>query len=232
MVWAPDSPDLWAPDSATPQRWAPGDLRPGGTLKVLGKGANVSGASGRVSVTVTHSDRGGGLTIDMARSTPVGRASTDVLFGCERPSSRALAPLLVTTRRPFQKYGAVGNMWGAVKAYLNAVGEATAAPVIEKYTGVLAGADVFTPEVAFWLMESMRLNRGDRPAGASMSAVEAPARRRSSAMLLGPSPHCAELGVDPDRLSMSPRWGRARPNLERPLQQAPAPAAVRVRPAA
>src|SRR4029077_15018516 len=60
----------------------------------------------------------------------------------------------------FQKYGAVGNMWGAVKAYLNAVGDAAAAPVIEKYTGVLAAADVFTPDVAFWLMESMRLNRG------------------------------------------------------------------------
>src|SRR4029079_932431 len=60
----------------------------------------------------------------------------------------------------FQKYGAVGNMWGAVKAYLNAVAEATSTPVIEKYTGVLAAADVFTPDVAFWLMESMRLNRG------------------------------------------------------------------------
>ena len=60
----------------------------------------------------------------------------------------------------FAKYGAVGNMWAAVKAYLAAVGEATAAPVIEKYTGVLAAADVFTPDVAFWLMESMRLNRG------------------------------------------------------------------------
>ena len=23
MVWVPDSPDLWAPDSATPNRWAP-----------------------------------------------------------------------------------------------------------------------------------------------------------------------------------------------------------------
>jgi hypothetical protein len=59
----------------------------------------------------------------------------------------------------FQKYG--GNLWAAVKGYLNAVGDATAAPVIEKYTGVLAAADVFTPDVAFWLMESMRLNRGD-----------------------------------------------------------------------
>jgi len=59
----------------------------------------------------------------------------------------------------FQKYG--GNLWAAVKGYLIAVGDATAAPVIEKYTGVLAAADVFTPDVAFWLMESMRLNRGD-----------------------------------------------------------------------
>jgi hypothetical protein len=23
MVWAPDFPDLWAPDSGTPNRWAP-----------------------------------------------------------------------------------------------------------------------------------------------------------------------------------------------------------------
>jgi glyoxylase-like metal-dependent hydrolase (beta-lactamase superfamily II) len=58
----------------------------------------------------------------------------------------------------FQKYGA--NVWAAVKGYLSAVGDATAAPVIEKYTGVLGAADVFTPEVAFWLMESIRLNRG------------------------------------------------------------------------
>jgi hypothetical protein len=58
----------------------------------------------------------------------------------------------------FQKGGA--NMWAGVKGYLNAVGDATAGPVIEKYTGVLGAADVFTPDVAFWLMESIRLNRG------------------------------------------------------------------------
>jgi len=60
----------------------------------------------------------------------------------------------------FMKYGAVGNTWAAVRAYLLAVGDAAAAPIVEKYTGVLAAADVFTPDVAFWLMESMRLNRG------------------------------------------------------------------------
>jgi glyoxylase-like metal-dependent hydrolase (beta-lactamase superfamily II) len=58
----------------------------------------------------------------------------------------------------FQKGGA--NMWASVKGYLNAVGDATAVPVIEKYTGVLGAADVFTPDVGFWLMESIRLNRG------------------------------------------------------------------------
>jgi hypothetical protein len=58
----------------------------------------------------------------------------------------------------FQKYGA--NAWAAVKGYLDAVADAAAAPVIEKYTGVLGAADVFTPDVAFWLMESIRLDLG------------------------------------------------------------------------
>jgi hypothetical protein len=34
------------------------------------------------------------------------------------------------------------------------------APVIEKYTGVLAAADVFTAHTALWLMESIRLDLG------------------------------------------------------------------------
>jgi glyoxylase-like metal-dependent hydrolase (beta-lactamase superfamily II) len=58
----------------------------------------------------------------------------------------------------FQKYGA--NAWAGVKGYLDAVTDAAAAPVIEKYTGVLGAADVFTRDVAFWLMESIRLDLG------------------------------------------------------------------------
>ena len=58
----------------------------------------------------------------------------------------------------FQGYGA--NLWAAVKGYLGAVGDATAAPVIEKYTGVLAAADVFTESTTFWVMESIRLDLG------------------------------------------------------------------------
>jgi glyoxylase-like metal-dependent hydrolase (beta-lactamase superfamily II) len=58
----------------------------------------------------------------------------------------------------FVKYGQ--NSWAAVKGYLDACADAAAKPVIEKYTGVLAAADVFTPSVAFWLMESIRLDLG------------------------------------------------------------------------
>ena len=58
----------------------------------------------------------------------------------------------------FQKYGA--NVWAAVKGYLDEVSRTAAAPVIEKYTGVLAAADVFTEHTTFWLMESIRLDLG------------------------------------------------------------------------
>ena len=58
----------------------------------------------------------------------------------------------------FQKYGV--NVWAGVKGYLDAVTDAAAAPVIEKYTGVLAAADVFTASTTFWVMESIRLDFG------------------------------------------------------------------------
>ena len=57
----------------------------------------------------------------------------------------------------FQKYGE--NAWAGVKGYLDACTDAAAAPVIAKYTGVLAAADVFTASTAFWVMESLRLDR-------------------------------------------------------------------------
>jgi glyoxylase-like metal-dependent hydrolase (beta-lactamase superfamily II) len=58
----------------------------------------------------------------------------------------------------FEKYGA--NTWAAVKGYLDQVTAVAAAPVIAKYTGVLAAADVFTESTTFWVMESIRLDLG------------------------------------------------------------------------
>jgi glyoxylase-like metal-dependent hydrolase (beta-lactamase superfamily II) len=58
----------------------------------------------------------------------------------------------------FVKYGE--NTWAAVRGYLDEVAATAAAPVIEKYTGVLAVADVFTESTTFWVMESIRLDLG------------------------------------------------------------------------
>jgi hypothetical protein len=52
------------------------------------------------------------------------------------------------------------NAWAGVKGYLDEVTAAAAAPVIKKYTGVLAAADVFTASTTFWVMESIRLDLG------------------------------------------------------------------------
>ncbi|MDX2644277.1 MBL fold metallo-hydrolase [Streptomyces sp. PA03-1a] len=58
----------------------------------------------------------------------------------------------------FAKYGA--NTWAAVKTYLDAVTDYAAAPVIAKYTGVLAAADVFTTSSTLVILESIRLDLG------------------------------------------------------------------------
>ena len=52
------------------------------------------------------------------------------------------------------------NTWAAAKAHLDAVAAAAAAPVIARYTGLLAAADVFTESTTFWVMESIRLDLG------------------------------------------------------------------------
>jgi glyoxylase-like metal-dependent hydrolase (beta-lactamase superfamily II) len=52
------------------------------------------------------------------------------------------------------------NTWAAERGYVRAVAAAAAAPVIEKYTGVLAAADVLTAGTAFQVVQSIRLDLG------------------------------------------------------------------------
>jgi glyoxylase-like metal-dependent hydrolase (beta-lactamase superfamily II) len=54
------------------------------------------------------------------------------------------------------------NAWAGVKAHLDAVTDAAANPVIAKYTGVLAAADIeiFTRTTTFAIMQSLRLDKG------------------------------------------------------------------------
>jgi hypothetical protein len=58
----------------------------------------------------------------------------------------------------FVRYGE--NAWAGVRGYLDAVAAAAATPVIKKYTGVLAAADVFTASTTFHVMQSLRLDLG------------------------------------------------------------------------
>ena len=60
----------------------------------------------------------------------------------------------------YMRYGE--NVWAGVKGHLDAVTDRAAAPVIAKYTGVLAAADieVFTRTTTFAIMQSLRLDSG------------------------------------------------------------------------
>jgi glyoxylase-like metal-dependent hydrolase (beta-lactamase superfamily II) len=64
---------------------------------------------------------------------------------------------------PVPFYVAAGeNAWAGVKAHLDTVTERAAAPIVAKYTGVLAAADIeeFTYTTTFQIMQSLRLDRG------------------------------------------------------------------------
>ena len=58
----------------------------------------------------------------------------------------------------FAKYGE--NVWAGLKGYLDEIARTAAEPVVEKYTGVLAAADVFTESTTFQVMQSIRLDLG------------------------------------------------------------------------
>src|SRR4051794_2956691 len=58
----------------------------------------------------------------------------------------------------FVRYGE--NSWAAVKTYQDAQVAFASDPVIRKYTGVLAAADVYTASSAFVLLEAIRLDLG------------------------------------------------------------------------
>jgi hypothetical protein len=58
----------------------------------------------------------------------------------------------------FEKYGE--NAWAVYKHYLDAITELASAPIVEKYTGVLGAADVYSASTVFWTMQSLRLDLG------------------------------------------------------------------------
>lgn len=77
---------------------------------------------------------------------------TDIMDGVKR----ALATVDGTPF--FVKYG--NNVWAASQQYLAAVVAYASGPVIKKYLGVLAAADVYTASTTFAILESIRLDLG------------------------------------------------------------------------
>ncbi|MEV0219790.1 MBL fold metallo-hydrolase [Streptomyces sp. NPDC050704] len=60
----------------------------------------------------------------------------------------------------FTKYGGSGNPWAMMKHYWNEVARQAAEPVVAKYTGKLAAADVTTVDNAFTLITSLQHDDG------------------------------------------------------------------------
>ena len=76
----------------------------------------------------------------------------DIIAGREEgPGDGRPGPVL-------RQYG--DNSWAAVQQYQAAQVSYAATPVIKKYTGVLAAADVYTASTTFVILESIRLDLG------------------------------------------------------------------------
>ena len=54
----------------------------------------------------------------------------------------------------------LSNLTEDIPGYLDEITATAAAPVIEKYTGLIAAADVFTESTTFQVMQSIRLDLG------------------------------------------------------------------------
>jgi glyoxylase-like metal-dependent hydrolase (beta-lactamase superfamily II) len=148
FIYLPDHDALMLVDVVSPG-WAP-DYR--GTLS-----ADVQGciAAAAIALEYSWSHFLGGRLGRLGTREDVARHQRYV--GDLRDA--ALAALDATDPAVFLNlYGA--NAAAATKEYLDAVAAAAAAPVVEKYTGVLAGADVFTAGTAFQMVQSLRLDLG------------------------------------------------------------------------
>jgi glyoxylase-like metal-dependent hydrolase (beta-lactamase superfamily II) len=113
--------------------------------------AAANGVSNRVTTHLVyshhHADHLGASSLFGRHVVRIGHAETKRLLLSENDPTPY-----------FQKYGP--NAWAGVKTYLDAVTDYAAAPVVAKYTGVLAAADVFTASSTLAILESVRLDLG------------------------------------------------------------------------
>src|SRR5437879_4359757 len=70
-------------------------------------------------------------------------------------------PWQASTRRPsFRSTDQLGTAAPSSKAFLDAASQQAADPIVAKYTGKLAAADVFTFDNAYVMFESLRIDAG------------------------------------------------------------------------
>ena len=106
-------------------------------------------------------------TARLSATTGVGATASNWLYRatiCDQSVSSTVAAsactALIAACNFFQKYGPTGNSWAIFKAYLDAASQQAADPIVAKYTGKLAAADVFTFDNAYVLFESLRIDAG------------------------------------------------------------------------
>jgi glyoxylase-like metal-dependent hydrolase (beta-lactamase superfamily II) len=86
-------------------------------------------------------------------------ASTQIQYVADLMDSTRAAIAAVDPTPFFQAYEP--NAWAVFKGYLDAVSSKAADPVIAKYNGVLAAADVYTFLNAATMLDSLRSDAGD-----------------------------------------------------------------------
>jgi glyoxylase-like metal-dependent hydrolase (beta-lactamase superfamily II) len=84
---------------------------------------------------------------------------TQIQYVADLQASTRAAIASVDPTPYFRQYSP--NAWAVFKAYLDAVSAQAAGPVIAKYTGVLAAADVYTFLNAAAMLDSLRVDAGD-----------------------------------------------------------------------
>ena len=84
---------------------------------------------------------------------------TQIQYVADLQASTRAAIASVDPTPYFHQYAP--NAWAIFKAYLDAVSTQAANPVIAKYTGVLAAADVYTFLNAAAMLDSLRVDTGD-----------------------------------------------------------------------
>jgi glyoxylase-like metal-dependent hydrolase (beta-lactamase superfamily II) len=73
---------------------------------------------------------------------------------------RYMADIVDRAHAALDRFAAGANTRIAMRSHLDAATAAAAAPVIEKYTGVLAAADAFTPGITLRVIQSIRVDLG------------------------------------------------------------------------